>query len=198
MSFAFTTEQKLLRDSVRKLMDTHANRDYVRRKDKAKAYPYELYDEWVKAGLLGVAFPEKYGGSGGSAIDLAICVEEIAYTSADFQMCFGGCVFCGLNLLAKGSEEQKAHWLPKVDLAASGGCRSRCPSPRPAPTSARSARRAERERQRLRHQRPEVVEHRRRRARQYDERLPQDRLQPRTTARACRCCWSTTIRPASS
>ncbi len=110
----FTTEQVLLRESVRKLMDTHAPPAYVREKDRAKAYPYELYDEWVKAGLIGVAFPEIYGGSGGSVIDLAICTEEIAYTSADFQMCYGGVVFCAMNLLAKGSEEQKAFWLPKL------------------------------------------------------------------------------------
>ncbi len=114
MTTGFTTEQKLLRESVRKLMDTHATRDYVRAKDKAKAYPYELYDEWVKAGLLGVAFPEKYGGSGGGAIELAICVEEIAYTSADFQMCYGGSMFCGLTVLAKGSEAQREYWLPKI------------------------------------------------------------------------------------
>ena len=114
MSAMFTTEQNLLRESVRKLMRTHANRDYVRDKDSKKAYPYELYDKWVEAGLLGVAFPEKYGGSGGSVIDLAICAEEIAYVSADFQMCFGGSVFCGLTLLHKGSEEQKQYWLPKI------------------------------------------------------------------------------------
>ncbi len=110
----FSTEQKLLRESVRKLMATHANRDYVRAKDKAKAYPYELYDEWVKAGLLGIAFPEQYGGSGGSVVDLAICLEEIGYVSADFNMCYGGSMFCGITLLAKGSEEQKAYWLPKI------------------------------------------------------------------------------------
>jgi alkylation response protein AidB-like acyl-CoA dehydrogenase len=110
----FTTEQKILRESVRKLMATHAPREYVRAKDKAKAYPYELYDAWVKAGLLGVAFPEKYGGMGGNAVDLAICVEEIGYTSADFQMCYGGSMFCGITLLLKGSEEQKDYWLPKV------------------------------------------------------------------------------------
>lgn len=114
MTTGFTTEQRLLRESVRKLMDKHAPPEYVRAKDKAKAYPYELYDAWVEAGLLGVAFPEAYGGSGGGAIELAICVEEIAYTSADFQMCYGGSMFCGLTLLAKGSEEQKATWLPKV------------------------------------------------------------------------------------
>lgn len=110
----FTTEQKLLRETVRKLMAAHASRDYVRAKDKAKAYPYELYDAWVEAGLLGVAFPEKYGGMGGNAVDLAICVEEIGYVSADFQMCYGGSMFCGITLLLKGSEAQKAYWLPKV------------------------------------------------------------------------------------
>ena len=52
MTFGFTTEQKLLRETVRKLMDTHANRDYMRAKDQAKAFPYELYDKWVEAGLL--------------------------------------------------------------------------------------------------------------------------------------------------
>ncbi len=111
---AFTTEQKLLRESVRKLMTTHASRDYVRAKDKAKAYPYELYDEWVKAGMLGAAIPEQYGGMGGNAIDLAICVEEIAYVSADFQMCYGGSMFCAIALLMKGSEAQKEYWLPKI------------------------------------------------------------------------------------
>ena len=114
MSFGLTTEQKLLRATVRKLMDTHAPKEYVRAKDKAKAYPYDLYQKWVEAGLLGVAFPEQYGGSGGGVVELAICAEEIAYTSADFQMCYAGSVFCGLNLLHKGSEEQKAYWLPKI------------------------------------------------------------------------------------
>ena len=114
MTFGFTTEQKLLRETVRKLMDTHATKEYVRAKDKAKAYPYELYDKWVEAGLLGVAFPEKHGGSGGGVVELAICAMEIAYTSADFQMCYAGSVFCGLNLLAKGNEDQIAYWLPKL------------------------------------------------------------------------------------
>ena len=45
MDFGFTEEQKLLRDSVRKLMDKHAPPDYIRRLDREQAYPYELYDE---------------------------------------------------------------------------------------------------------------------------------------------------------
>lgn len=114
MTFGLTSEQKLLRDTVRKLHDKHAPRDYIRRLERDNAYPYELYQAWVDAGLLGIAFPEKYGGSGGSILDLATVVYEIGYCSIDFQMSYGGCVFCGLNILRKGSEEQKDYWLPKL------------------------------------------------------------------------------------
>lgn len=114
MNFGLSSEQKLLRDSVRKLHEKHAPREYIRRLEHENAYPYELYQAWVDAGLFGVAFPERYGGSGGSVVDLAIIVNEIAYNSIDFQMSFGGCVFCGLNILRKGTEQQKEYWLPKL------------------------------------------------------------------------------------
>ena len=114
MDFGFSEEQKLLRDSVRKLMDRHASPDYVARHDREQAYPYELYDAWVEAGLLGLPFPERVGGLGGSVVDMAIVAEEIAYTSSDFFMAYGGGVFCGLNILRKGTPEQIERWIPKL------------------------------------------------------------------------------------
>jgi alkylation response protein AidB-like acyl-CoA dehydrogenase len=114
MTFALNGEQKMLRDSVRKLHQKHAPPSYIRGLERDTAYPYELYQAWVDAGLFGVAFPEQYGGSGGSVLDLAVVVHEIAYSSIDFQMAFGGAVFCGLNILRKGSEAQKEYWLPKL------------------------------------------------------------------------------------
>jgi alkylation response protein AidB-like acyl-CoA dehydrogenase len=114
MSFGLSSEQALLQDSVRRLNERHAPRTYIRRLEHENAYPYELYQAWVDAGLFGVVFPEKYGGSGGSVTDLALIVYEMAYNSIDFQMAFGGTVFCGLNILRKGTEEQKEYWLPKL------------------------------------------------------------------------------------
>jgi alkylation response protein AidB-like acyl-CoA dehydrogenase len=114
MDFSFSEEQTLLRDSVRKLMDRVATADYVRRLDREQAYPYELYDAWVEAGLFRLPFPEEYGGLGGSVIDMVIIAEEISRKSADFYMSFAGSMFCGLNILRKASEEQKRHWLPKL------------------------------------------------------------------------------------
>ncbi len=114
MDFSFTDEQNMLRDTVRKLMDRHATPDYIRRLEREQAYPYELYDEWIKAGLLAMPFPEAYGGLGGNVIDMAIVAEEISSRSTDLSMALGGSLFCGLNLVRKASEEQKRHWLPKL------------------------------------------------------------------------------------
>ena len=113
MDFGFTEEQRMLRDSVHKLLQKHAPPDYVRKHDRERTYPEELFQAWAEAGLLGLPFPEDYGGSGGSLMDMVIVAEEIARVSADLVMAYTGGIFCGLNVLRKASEEQKRYWLPK-------------------------------------------------------------------------------------
>src|SRR5271163_3758084 len=114
MDFGFTEEQRLLRDSVRKLMQKHAPPDYVRRHDRERSYPEDLFQAWVEAGLLALPFPEEYGGAGGSVMDMVVVAEEIARVSADLVMAYSGNIFCGLNLVRKASEEQKRAWLPQL------------------------------------------------------------------------------------
>jgi alkylation response protein AidB-like acyl-CoA dehydrogenase len=114
MDFEYTPEQKLLWESVRKLMQRVATPEYLRKLDQERLYPYELYDAWVEAGLFALPFAEEYGGVGGSVVDLAIVSEEIGRYSADVAMAFGGSTFCALNIARKGSEEQKRYWLPKL------------------------------------------------------------------------------------
>ena len=114
MDFEFSEEQRMLRESVRKMMAKVATPEYVRRLDREQAFPDELYEEWLKMGLFRMPFPEEYGGLGGSVIDLVIIAEELSYKSFDLFTAYGGPVFCGLNILRKGTEEQKRHWIPKV------------------------------------------------------------------------------------
>jgi alkylation response protein AidB-like acyl-CoA dehydrogenase len=114
VDFSFTEEQIILRDSIRKLMDRIATPEYVRRLDREQAYPYELYEAWVEAGLLRLPYPEEYGGLGGSVLDMVVLAEELSRKSADFFMAFASPTFCGLNILRKASEEQKQYWLPKL------------------------------------------------------------------------------------
>lgn len=114
MDFTFSEEQNMLRESIRRMMDRMATPEYIRRLDREQAYPYELYDAWVELGLLKMPFPEEYDGLGGGVLDMAIISEELARKSFDFFTAFGGSVFCGLNLVRKGTEEQKRYWLPRL------------------------------------------------------------------------------------
>src|SRR6204780_3647273 len=105
MDFGFTEEQRLSRDSVRKLLQKH---------DRERTYPEELFQACAEAGLLALPFPEEYGGAGGSILDMVIVAEEIARVSADLVMAYTGNIFCGLNIVRNASEEQKGYWLHRL------------------------------------------------------------------------------------
>jgi len=114
MDCNFTHEQIMLRETARKLMQRVATTDYIRKLDRERLYPYELYEAWAEAGLFRLPFPEEYGGLGSNIVDMAIIAEELACPSADLVMAYGGSMFCGLNLLRNGTDEQKQYFLPKL------------------------------------------------------------------------------------
>lgn len=114
MDFGFTEEQNILRDTVRRRMDELATVQYCQKLDREQLYPYELYDAWVEMGLLQLPFPEEYGGLGGTVVDITIVAEELSRKSFDFFTAWSNCVFCGLNVLRNGTEEQRRHWIPKI------------------------------------------------------------------------------------
>jgi alkylation response protein AidB-like acyl-CoA dehydrogenase len=107
-------EQKMLRESARKLNAKVATIDYVRKQDRERLYPYELYDAWIDAGMLALPFPEEYGGLGKDVYDMAIIAEELSVPSSDMIMALGGSMFCGLNVARQGTGEQKRRFLPKL------------------------------------------------------------------------------------
>ena len=109
-----TEQQEMLRDTARKLCERVATPDYIRKLDRERLYPYELYDAWVEAGMFRLPFPEEYGGLGCNITDLAIVAEELSVPSSDVIMAFGGSMFCALNVLRMGTGEQKRQWLPKL------------------------------------------------------------------------------------
>jgi alkylation response protein AidB-like acyl-CoA dehydrogenase len=114
MDCNFTHEQLMLRETARKLMQRVATPEYIRKLDRERLYPYELYEAWAEAGLFRLPFPEEYGGLGSSIVDMAIIAEELACPSADLVMAYGGSMFCGLNLLRNGTDKQKQYFLPKL------------------------------------------------------------------------------------
>ena len=77
MDFRPTEEQDLLRRTVREFAETEI-RPHVTEWDEAQHFPGELMPKLASLGLLGIPFPEHYGGAAMSAIDYCICIEELA------------------------------------------------------------------------------------------------------------------------
>ncbi len=75
MDFRLTEEQQLLRQTVREFAEREI-RPHVREWDEAQHFPRELVPAMAALGLMGIQFPEPWGGAGMSAIDYCLCIEE--------------------------------------------------------------------------------------------------------------------------
>ena len=76
MDFSFTPAQEMLRAELRRLLDDVCPPEYAEKCDNEARPPREAYDAMAKHGWFGLILPPEYDGSGGSAIDLAILLEE--------------------------------------------------------------------------------------------------------------------------
>ena len=77
MDFAFTSDQELLRRSVREFAEAEL-RPHVREWDDAQQFPRELLPKLAGLGLMGIQFPDEFGGAAMSSVDYCICIEELA------------------------------------------------------------------------------------------------------------------------
>jgi acyl-CoA dehydrogenase len=115
MDFNFTQDQETLRDHVRQLLDEVCPPDYAERCDNEGKPPREAYDALAKHGWFGLSLPTEYGGMGGSAIDLAILLEEAGKHFEELGIwVFRTLTYGGYAVIQHGSPEQKATLLPKV------------------------------------------------------------------------------------
>ncbi len=114
MDFALSEQQQELQNLVRKVMDREAPDDYLRALDEEHRYPYELYRTWAEIGLMGLPFPEEWGGTGGSVLDFVIVAEEIGRKGYDLSGAYGVPIFNGLNVLHFGTDAQKQKYLPSL------------------------------------------------------------------------------------
>ena len=111
MDFRLTEEQVLLRRSVREFAETEI-RPHVREWDESQHFPIELVPKLAGLGLLGIQFPEQYGGAGLSAVDYCLCIEEIARVDPGVALSVAAHNgLCAAHIFMFGSDEQKAKYL---------------------------------------------------------------------------------------
>ena len=99
---------------VREFVERHIN-PHVEGWEEEGEFPRELYREAAEAGVLGVGYPEQYGGTGGDLFAKIACVEEL-------MKCGSAGVAAGLGsldisippVLLLGTEEQKQRFVPPV------------------------------------------------------------------------------------
>jgi butyryl-CoA dehydrogenase len=116
MDFTITEEQQLFRQSVvefaqKEIMPGAAERDEEARFDR------DLWNKAAEFGLMGLPYPEEYGGSGASVFDTSLAGEALGYGGLDAGFCLSWgahVVIGGIPIWQLGTEDQKKKYLPKI------------------------------------------------------------------------------------
>ncbi len=114
MNLALSEEQEMLRKMARDFLTDKFPKTVVKELEESeRGYSPELWKEMAGLGWMGLALPEKYGGSGMNFLDLAVLFEEMGRACLPGPY-FSSVVLGGLTIADIGSEEQKQQYLPKL------------------------------------------------------------------------------------
>ena len=111
MDFTFTDEQSQLRRSVREFAEGEIA-PHVMEWDEASRFPIEIVPKLAEMGLLGIIFPEQYGGAGLGYIEYAIAIEELARVDGSIGLSVAAHnSLCSNHIFKFGTESQKKKYL---------------------------------------------------------------------------------------
>src|SRR3954447_26654446 len=114
MDFDLTDEQRMLRESVERLL---ADRyDFAKRRGYAAepdGWSRSLWSQYAELGLLGLPFAEDFGGFGGGPIEVMLVMETFGRVLA-LEPYLATVVLGGTALRLAGNEAQKSAILPHV------------------------------------------------------------------------------------
>lgn len=111
MDFNLTKEQTMIRKMVRDFAEGVIGPRTIEIDTEAK-FPLDIFEQMGELGLLGIPFPEEYGGSGGDTLSYAIAVEEIGRVCGSTGLSYAAAVSLGASpIYYFGTEEQKREFL---------------------------------------------------------------------------------------
>jgi alkylation response protein AidB-like acyl-CoA dehydrogenase len=114
MHFDLTEEQRMIKQMIREFADEVVAPGADER-DKTKRFPVEIYRQMADLRLLGLPFPEEYGGAGADYISFAIVVEELSRVCGSTGITYSAHISLGgapIHLF--GTETQKRAYLTKI------------------------------------------------------------------------------------
>ncbi|MEH6936250.1 acyl-CoA dehydrogenase family protein [Bacillus sp. JJ664] len=111
MDFLLSKEQQLIQEMVRSFAEKEIE-PFAEENDRDSRFPIETFQKMGELGLLGIPFPEEYGGSGSDTISYAIAVEEIGRACGGTGLSFAATISLGASpIYYFGTEEQKQKFL---------------------------------------------------------------------------------------
>jgi alkylation response protein AidB-like acyl-CoA dehydrogenase len=114
MDYSLSTEQEILRDSVRSFAENEI-KPVAQELDKKEEFSYETMQKMAELGLFGVFVSEEYGGQAMDYVSYIIAVEEIARVDGSHAATVAAENSLGIGpLYYFGNEEQKKKYLPKL------------------------------------------------------------------------------------
>ena len=123
MDFEFSDDQRAIRDAVARVCARFGD-DYWLQKDRDGGFPHEFHAAIAADGWLGIAMPERYGGSGLGITEAALMMETIAASGAGFS----GASAVHMNIfglhpvVVYATDEQKTRWLPPLIAGRDKAC----------------------------------------------------------------------------
>jgi short/branched chain acyl-CoA dehydrogenase len=114
VDFDLSPDHELIRRTVREFAEGEVA-PVAEELDRTKSFPYEIVRQLGALNLMGIPFPEEYGGGGGDTLAYALAVEEL--TRVDSSVAITLCAHTSLGtqpVYLFGSEEQKREWLPQL------------------------------------------------------------------------------------
>lgn len=114
MDFRLSDEQVQIKTMVREFAESEIL-PHVMEWDEAQTFPKETIKKLGELGMLGIIFPEEYGGSGLSYIDYVNVIEELAAIDSSVGLTVAAHnSLCSGHIFIAGNEEQKKKWMPKL------------------------------------------------------------------------------------
>ena len=114
MNFELSPEHELIRRTVREFADEQVA-PVAEELDREHRFPYELVEQMAELGLMGMPFPEEYGGGGTDTLSYAIAVEELTRVDSSVAITMAAHISLGtMPIFLFGTEEQKQEWLPEL------------------------------------------------------------------------------------
>src|SRR5436190_3323705 len=114
MNFDFTDEQKNIQRLARDFAQQEV-KPVAEELDRTKSFPYEIVGKLAELGLMGMPFPEQYGGAGADNFSYALAIEELGRIDSSVAITVAAHTSLGTwPIYAFGDEEQKQQWLPDL------------------------------------------------------------------------------------